>query len=71
MLSHEIDKVLTMATARHTALMQEAAAARLVRQPAQGNTRWHTWQRFIRHWFNRLNLAVRAYQPKHRPLTEA
>ena len=71
MLSLEIDKVFPLAKARQTALIQEAAAARLVHQPAQGNARRRTSLRSLWHWVNRLSWAVTAYQPEQRPRVEA
>lgn len=70
MLSHDMEKLLTFATERQTALMQEAAVAHLLNQ--QKSRRYMvTWPQALRYWWRRLTFARPTYQPSRHALAES
>lgn len=70
MLSHEMEKMLNLANERRAALLQEAAAVRLLGQQEQGNQRWVIWQQALRRWWRRLAFVRPTYSSTGRPLVE-
>lgn len=47
MLSHDMEKMLSLANERRAVLRQEAATVRLLGQQGKGRQRWVIWQQAL------------------------
>lgn len=71
MLSHDMEKLLTFASERRTALMQEAAVAHLFSQAEKTKKQTVTWPQALGRWWRRMTPVRPAYQPTCRSLAES